>query len=149
MEKKEFDLQKTQRPSTYRLKSQRTERTHEISSKKNLNLIDLASGADSLETKSKAEICKLKAFKTALKSGRQDKTKNIFETITIPTRYLNSEYRSSLAKISARSNTNQGKMKLQLTDSRSVGPYRPDGPITPDPKHMSMALKIGNYKKMN
>ena len=40
-------------------------------------------------------------------------------------------------------------MKLQLTDSRSVGPYRPDGPITPDPKQMSMALKIGNYKKMN
>ena len=79
VEKKEFDLTKTQKPSTYRLKSQRTDRTHEISSKKNLNLIDLASGADSLGTKSKAEIGKLKAFKTALKSGRQDNTKNFFE----------------------------------------------------------------------
>ena len=43
----------------------------------------------------------------------------------------------------------QGKMKLKLTDSKSISMYRPDGPITPDPNNIGMALRIGNYRKSN
>ena len=40
-------------------------------------------------------------------------------------------------------------MKLKLTDSNSVSMYRPDGPLTPDPKKIAMTLRIGNYRKSN
>ena len=47
------------------------------------------------------------------------------------------------------SQVQKGKMKLKLTDSKSVNVYRPDGPITPDPKKIAMTLRIGNYRKSN
>ena len=51
--------------------------------------------------------------------------------------------------MTSNSQVQQGKMKLKLTDSKSVSMYRPDGPLTPDPKKIGMALRIGNYRKSN